>query len=475
MSDDFKERNGINSKSKLHNGLYKILSLRRNNLTEGSIFSNIIYLAFPLMIGAFLQTTQSLIDMFWVGRLGSEALAAVAMGYTVVMIVVPLIFGISIGTISLVSQNIGAKRQRDADEVAAQSIIISIFASIIFAIIGFIFAKDILRILGADRQVILMGSQYLRILFLGGITMFILFLGSATLQGTGDVIIPMLVMILANVLNMILDPIFIFGIIVPRMEVAGAALATVISQSISSIVILYILFKGHSHVRIRLSEFRFKPKIAWNILKIGIPSSLQLFFRTIMRVVLMAFVSVFGTYAVAAYGIGMRLQMVTLMPAFALGTTAATLVGQNLGAGKIKQAKNSALMATGIDLGIMLALGIIFFVFAGNIISIFDKTKEVVAIGSSYFRITALFYSFIAFGIVLNRAMGGAGDTFIPMIITFISLWIILVPLAIILSRCTNLGLEGIWWAIAISSVANGLLILFWFMTGHWKKGRIKR
>jgi putative MATE family efflux protein len=304
--------------------------------------------------------------------------------------------------------------------------------------------------------------------------MFILFLGSATLQGTGDAILPMMVMALANVLNIILDPIFIFGIGVRRMETAGAALATVISQAISCVVILYILFNGHSGVHVRLKEFMFDARTIWGILRIGIPSSLQLFFRTLMGLALMGIVSAFGTYAIAAYGIGMRLQMVTLMPAFALGTSAATLVGQNLGAGKIKQAKKSALIATGIDLGMMLALGILFFIFAPNVVSIFDKTPAVIHIGTNYFRITALFYSFIAFGIVLNRALGGAGDTFVPMLITFVSLWIILIPLAIILSKNTSLGLNGVWWSIAISSTVNGILILFWFLTGHWKKGRIK-
>jgi putative MATE family efflux protein len=463
----------IRSTSRLHNGIKKLLSLRRNNLTEGSIISNIVYLAFPLVVGAIMHIFQSLIDMFWVGRLGSEALAAVAMGYTIVMVVVPLIFGIATGTISLVSQNIGAKRQKEADQVAMQSIIISLASSFILAIIGFVSAEALLRILGADRDVIIMGGQYLRILFLGSITMFILFLGSATLQGTGDVIIPMILMVLANVLNIILDPIFIFGIGIPAMGVAGAALATVISQGISCSIILYILFNGHSHVRVHLNKFGFKPKVAWEILKIGIPSSLQLFFRTIMRVVLMGIVSTFGTYAVAAYGIGMRLQMVTLMPAFALGTSAATLVGQNLGAGKIKQAKRSALAATGIDLIIMLVVGIVFYVFAPNIVSIFDKTPEVISIGTNYFRITALFYSFIAFGVVLNRALGGAGDTLIPMVITFVSLWLILVPLAIILSRYTSFGINGVWFAIVISTIVNGVLILLWFLTGNWKKARI--
>jgi putative MATE family efflux protein len=455
--------------------LKRILSFRKNDLTRGSILKNILYLAFPLMISSSLQTTQSLIDMFWVGKLGSASIAAVAASGTILMVLVPLIFGIGTGTVALVSQNIGAKRQKAADSVAMQSVILSLIGASILAIVGFIYAPDMLRVLGAEPEVVLIGTHYLRILFLGGVTMFLLFLGSSTLQGTGDMIIPMIVMVMANVLNIILDPIFIFGIGFPRMGTSGAALATVISQAVSCSVVLYVLVKGHSHVHLRLNELKVKPKVMARILKIGIPSSLQLFFRMAMGIVLMGIVASFGTYALAAYGIGMRLQMATLMPAFALGTTAAAMVGQNLGAGKVKQAQKSALIATGLDWVIMITLGIIFFVFAGNIISIFDKTKEVILIGTSYFRITALFYSFIAFGLVLNRALGGAGDTFVPMLITFVSLWIVQVPLALILPRYTRLGLNGVWWAIVIAMITNSTLIVFWFFTGRWKKARIAR
>ncbi|MBL7197699.1 MAG: MATE family efflux transporter [Candidatus Omnitrophica bacterium] len=444
--------------------------LKKRDLTQGNILVNIAYLAFPLMLSYTLHTTQSIIDMFWVGRLGSVAIAAVAMSTTVVMVLVTLIFGISTGTVALVSQNIGARQNKQADVVALQSIILSLISSVIIAIIGFLVAERLFQILGAQPEVISVGTGYLRILLLGGAAMFILFVGNALLQGSGDVVIPMIAIIIANVLNIILDPIFIFGIGVPRMGTKGAALASVISQIIACVFILRVLCKGHSHVHIRLKEFRLKLKVMFQILKIGIPSSLQMFFRTLMALVIMSIVASFGTNAVAAYGIGMRLQMVCLMPAFALGATAATLVGQNLGAGKISQARKSALVATGLDLIIMISIGIVLFTFAPKIISIFDKNKEVILIGSRYLRITALFYSFIAFSVVLNRALGGAGDTLVPMLITFVSLWLVQIPLAFILPRFFGLGLNGVWWAVAIAFTVNGLLTLIWFQIGHWKK-----
>ncbi len=453
--------------------ILNFFSARNRDLTQGSILKNIIYLAFPLMVSTALNTTQSLIDMFWVGRLGSAAIAAVAMSGTIIMVVVTIFFGISTGTVALISQNFGAKKFKQVENVALQSVIAGLASSLIITIIGVIFAEKFLRLIGASEEVVLIGAPYLKIIFLGGATMFMLFIGTAILQGVGDTLIPMFLVILANLLNIILDPIFIFGIGVPRMNTNGAAWATVISQAISCLIIFYIFFNGHSQVHIRIKEFKIDFRVIWQIFKIGLPSSLQMFFRSIMGLVMVGLVASFGTFAVAAYGIAMRLQMVTLMPAFALGATAATLLGQNLGAGKVKQATKSALMATYLDLGIMLIAGILFFVFASPVISFFDKTASVVAIGSDYLRITAIFYSFIAFGVVLNRALGGAGDTFMPMLITFICLWLIQIPLAIMWARIPALGLKGIWWSISLSSVVNGLLTLAWFNLGQWKKKKL--
>jgi len=447
--------------------------LKRRDLTKGSILVNIVYLAFPLMFSYALHTTQSIIDMFWVGRLGSVSIAAVAMSATIIMVLLTLIFGISTGAVALIARNIGAGRKTEADTAASQAIVLSFVSSLLIAIIGFICAGYLLKILGASQEVVLEGTAYLKILFLGGVVMFVLFVSNSLLQGSGDVMTSMISISIANILNIILDPIFIFGIGVPRMGTKGAALASVISQAIACVFVLYVLLQGRSRVQVCLRGFCVRLKVMLEILRIGIPSSLQMFFRTIMGLVMMNIVSSFGTNAVAAYGIGMRLQMIWLMPALALGATAATLVGQNLGARKIDQARKSALVATGLDLIIMISVGIIFFTFAPGIISIFDKSKEVILIGSRYLRITALFYSFIAFSVVLNRALGGAGDTFVPMLINFVSMWMIQVPLAFILPRFFGLGLNGVWWAVAVAFTVNGLLTLIWFQIGRWKKRKV--
>ena len=193
-----------------------------------------------------------------------------------------------------------------------------------------------------------------------------------------------------------------------------------------------------------------------------------------MGVVLIGIVASFGTAAVAAYGVGMRLQMVVLMPAFALGGSAATLVGQNLGSGQPGRAKRSAWVATFFDMIVMAFIAVAFFSFAYQFMSVFNKDKNVIVLGIQYLRITTPFYIFIAFGIVLNRALAGAGDTFVPMIITLLTLWGFQVPAAILLSRNTALGVTGVWWAMGLASLLNGLLILGWFETGRWKKRETK-
>jgi len=298
---------------------------------------------------------------------------------------------------------------------------------------------------------------------------FLLFLGNSILRGAGDTVTPMKLMVLANLINIILDPVFIFGLGVPRMNTSGAAVATVISQAISALLVLWMLSNGRYVVHISIHELKIRWQIIKSILKIGLPSSLQMFFRSLMGIVLMGIVAAFGTSAVAAYGVGMRLQMAVLMPAFALGGSAATLVGQNLGAGLTLRAKKCAWAATIFDLIIMGLIAIIFFLLASKIIGLFNKNPGVIFMGTQYLRITTPFYIFIAFGLVLNRALAGAGDTFIPMIITLVSLWGFQIPMALFLSK-TALGLTGVWWAIALAFALNGLLILCWFELGRWKR-----
>ncbi|PIQ89726.1 MAG: hypothetical protein COV72_01605 [Candidatus Omnitrophica bacterium CG11_big_fil_rev_8_21_14_0_20_42_13] len=455
--------------------IHFIKNIFNNNksITHGHILKNVVSLSAPLMIGALLQSTQSLIDMFWVGSLGPASIAAVAMSGIIMMLVFTIVSGIGIGTVSLVSKNMGAANPEGAQLCAYQTLILGSFISLLAAFVGMLFSGKLLTFLGAGEEVVLSGTGYLEILLGGSFTMVLLLLSGYILQGSGDVINPMIFMIIANLFNIVLDPIFIFGIGVKPMHTAGAAVATVCGQGISLFLAMRLFSHCRSKVCLNFRRIKLRLDIMKDMIKVGVPTSLQMFFRSVMSMFIINIIAGFGTAAVAAFGIVMRIHINALMPAFALGGAAATLMGQNLGAGNISRAKKSVWTATIMDMGIMFVAGIIFYSFSRQIIGIFTNAPEVISAGSEFMRISAFFYVFIAFGVVLNRALGGAGDTVVPMLITFISLWGYLVPAAHWVAKYTGFGLTGIWWVMATSYALNGLLTLIWFEIGRWKKARI--
>ncbi|MFH1781856.1 MAG: MATE family efflux transporter, partial [Patescibacteria group bacterium] len=335
------------------------------------------------------------------------------------------------------------------------------------------FAPYMLRILGADPGVVAIGEGYLRIISLGMVPFFFMFVFMAILQGAGDSFTPNIVYVISTILNIILDPIMIFGIGMPAMGVPGAALATVIAEIVAVVIGLEILLKGRSHIHIKLHHFIPDYSYIWRIIKIGIPATAQMSLRSLMMVVFMGIVASFGTYAIAAYGVGMRLFMLTLVPGFALANAAAALVGQNLGANKPERAAASAWSAVFYYFIFSLVLTVLGYIFAPNLIRIFNNNPIVVDIGTQYIRIYVFGMLFAPFALILGRAMGGAGDTLSPLIITFIALWIIQIPVAVILSRMPAFGLNGIWIAMVFGSFVLAIISVFWFNMGKWKLKKV--
>ncbi|MCK9554879.1 MATE family efflux transporter [bacterium] len=452
---------------------FKNVSLKRD-LTNGNIAGHIWFLSLPIIVTNLLQTLFNLVDMFWVGKLGPDAIAAVAMSGTILMIVMFFMIGIGAGTTALISRFIGAKENAQADNTAMQSITMSFFISVIMSAAGYFYSPWLLEILGASSEVVMCGTGYLQIIFASIFIMFFLFLISAIFQGAGDVKTPMLLLAFSTLINIILDPLLIFGIgPFPEMGINGAAWATVISRAIGSIIALEILLKGRSLIHVRLSEYRLDLDIMWRIFKIGISSSAQMSFRSMMNLAIMALVASFGTFAVVAYGIGTRLEMIVIMPGFGFAGAAATLVGQNLGAQNSSRAEKSGWVATSYYAVFMVAMTLIFLAFAPFLVSIFNNNSEVVRLGTTYLRIMAFSFIFTAVGMTLNRSIIGAGDTFPAMVNTFIGLWVVLIPLALYLSKHTSLGLNGIWLAMLISSAVLALLNTIYFKSGKWKLKKV--
>ncbi len=431
-------------------------------------------LAGPMFISTTLQNAQSIIDLFWVGRLGSDAVAALAMGGTLLMMLFPVVMGLSTGTVALVSRLIGAGQRTEAAEVGGQSLIVALVCGLLLGVAGWFASEGLCRLLGGSDEVVRLGADYMGISFLGSFTVFVLFIGNSILQASGNTMVPMMAMLLANLLNLILDPIFIFGLLgVPGMGVRGAALATVLAQAVAAGLVLRVLVSGSAGIRIHTHHWRPRMDIVRRLMLIGIPSSGQMLSRSLMSAVLMRVVAGFGTVVVAAYGIGMRFHMLMLMPGFVLGNAAATMVGQNLGAGRPDRAERVAWLAAWMDAAIMLGSAVILMVWAAPLMGLFDASPDVVAMGVRYLRVVSLFYIPAAFSIVLGRALQGAGDTLSPMVTTILGLWGLQVPLAIILPRYFTPATDGIWWSVAVAMTANGLMVAFWFQQGKWKHKRV--
>ena len=441
---------------------------RSRDLTEGSIVRNIWHLSWPIMIGNLLQNAFNIVDMIFVGRLGPSAIAAVGMSGIILGILFVAIFGIHMGTVALVARAIGAKRKSEAENVAMQSLILGLFCYVAIAVIGHPLAPYILEMLGASEDVIPQGVGYMRVMFLGSFTMILSITLASVLRAAGDAITPLIILAVSTVVNICLDPLLIFGYWgLPELGVAGSAVATVIARGVGVGIFLWIFHRGRAIVHLDIAKAKIDFPTMQRIVRIGVFSSIQAILRNVSGLILTRLVAIYGTYAVAAYVVGMRLQMIVLMPGFGFATAVATLVGQNLGAEKPQRAARTAWITVALGAGIMVFLGIVYIAFSRSIIGVFNDHPEVMKTGVVYLRIIASTFGFIGLAIILGRALNGAGDTVSPMVMTAIGLLGFRIGLSLILAQ--KMALMGIWFGIASSSIIQGLMVGFWFSTGRWK------
>ncbi|RKY88226.1 MATE family efflux transporter [candidate division KSB1 bacterium] len=442
-------------------------------MTEGSIAKNIWYLALPMMVGNVLQDLFNIVDMIFVGKLGPAAIAAVSMSGILLMLVMTVAIGISTGTVALVARHFGAKQQEQAENVAIQAVFVGILSSVVLGVLGYVLAAPVLRLLGAGKDVVPLGTSYIQITSVGAITIFLGISLNSALRGAGDAVTPMKILVLSTVLNIGLDPLLIFGIWkFPRLGVAGSALATVISRGVGLLLLLRVFLNGHSLLHLKWRRIRVDIKVIKRMIKIGVFGSLQMLIRNISALILIRIVAIYGTSAVAAYGIGMRLRMMVMMPGMGLANASATLVGQNLGAKQPKRAGKSAWLTTGFYEVFMVSVGVLFIIFAKDLIRIFNTDPQVIQLGTTYLRFLAPTFVFMALSIVLGRAMNGAGDTFSPMNITAVSFLGFRLPLAYVFAQVLKLATTGIWAGIAVSNVVQGSAMAWWFKKGKWKSNQ---
>ncbi|TEU10993.1 MAG: MATE family efflux transporter [Anaerolineales bacterium] len=446
----------------------------KRDLTTGNIHRNIWTLAVPMILEMATLSVTQIVDTYWVGKLGSAALAAVTISMTLRWVINSLSNGLGIGGMAVVARRIGARDRAQADHATWQAILLAAFVSLVLGAVGILLAEPALRVLGADAEVLAMGVSFLRIVFGGLFTLVLVFVINSLLRGAGEAGLALAVLVLSQGLTVVLEPLLIFGWgPFPALGVDGSAWAGVLGFGAGALFQIAILLSGRARIAIHLHNLWPDLPLMWRIVKIALPSTIQMTLRSTSRLIILAIVGLYGTLAMAGFGVANRILLVALIPGFGLGNAAATLVGQNLGAVQPQRAERSAWWVTAYNASMLAAFAVVFFTFARPLVAFFDPTPEVADLGAEYLRIVAPSLILSAVGVVLARAFDGAGNTVPAMFVNLLTLWGMEAPLSYGLAQGTALGITGVWVGRALANLANGLLFAFWFRLGRWKRKEV--
>lgn len=455
----------------------KSIKGEKNNLIEGSILKSLITLSAPIIFANILQTAYQLTDTFWVGRLGAAAVAAVSISFPIIFFIVSLGGGLTMAGAIMVSQYKGKEDQETINHITSQTLLMVVIISAILAAIGYFSSSFFVNLMGTETAVFLSAVAYIKISFIGMIFIFTYMVFQSLMRGVGDVKTPMYIVFGTVLLNLLLDPLFIFGYgFIPAMGVAGAAAATIGTQGLAAIIGIGLLLKGKYQIQLRLNDLKPDYSLIKKIFKIGFPASIEQSTRALGMVVMTFLVAAFGTLALAAYGIGSRILMFVIIPALGLSMATSTLAGQNIGAGKIKRAEKITKLSALIGFIVLTIIGIIIFLFAKQIVAVFiPGDLKTIQAGALFIRIMALSFGFIGIQMSLNGLFRGSGNTMISMALSIISLWILRVPLAYLLSTRAHLAEVGIWIAFPAANIIAAAIAIIWFAKGTWKQKNITK
>lgn len=438
--------------------------------TSGSIKKAIFYLSVPMVLEMLMESLFAVVDIFFVGKIGIHAVATVGLTESVLTILYSVGIGLSMAGTAMVSRRIGEGKFRQAGDAAFQVILIGILISIAIGLLGFFYAKDLLRLMGGETDVIDQGFKYTRIIFGGNISVMLLFLINGIFRGAGNAAIAMRTLWLANGINIVLDPLLIFGLgPIPAMGLEGAAIATTIGRSVGVLYQVYHLVGGDRKLAIRRINLIVRWKTISRIFQLSAGGMGQFLIESASWIFLMRVVSMSGSVALAGYTIAIRVMIFTLLPAFGMSNAAATLVGQNLGASQAGRAEDSVWLTARYAATFLGICGIIFVAGGGKFIGIFNADLEVIRIGGNALAIMCLGYVFFAYGMVMTQSFNGAGDTRTPLVINIFVLWIVQVPLAYFLSIYLKMGANGVFTAVAISHSLHAVVAVLVFRRGKWK------
>jgi putative MATE family efflux protein len=441
------------------------------DLTAAPLNRALVMLAVPMILEMIMESIFAMVDVFWVAHLGAQAVATVGLTESMMMIVYSLALGVSIGTMALVARRIGEKDADAAARTAVQGIWVGSALALAIGVAGVVFAPELLALMGADAEVIRTGSNFTRVMLGGNVTVFLLFLINSVFRGAGDAAQAMRVLWLGNLLNIVLGPIFIFGIgPIPALGVTGAAVATTSGRGIAVLYQLLVLSRGTGKLKVRRQHVQLRPELMGAVLKLSTSATVQMLISMTSYIGVMRILSSFGSAPLAGYTIGFRIFMFAILPAFGLANAAATLVGQNLGAKRPERAEEAVWRASRVSAAFLCTIGVGFMLFAPWLVSLFTQDVEVAGYAVRYLRIVSLGFPFYAFGMVVSQSFNGAGDTRTPTIINLLVFWALQIPLAWLLSHHTSLGPQGVFATLAISFSVFAVVSVLAFRRGNWKR-----
>ena len=444
------------------------------DFTEGSISRAVFLLATPMVLEMFMESLFAIVDVFWVTRLGANAVATVGLTESMMTLVFSVAMGVSMSTTAMVARRVGEKDARGAATAAVQAIVLGIGIAIFMGMPGYWLAPYLLEWMGAPPDLVNMGHRYTAVVLGGSISVVLLFLNNAIFRGAGDAAIAMRVLWASNLINIFLDPCLIFGWgPFPEMGVTGAGVATVIGRSCGVLYQLWILASRHSRIGITARDLRIVPEVIASLVRVSTTGVLQFAIAHTSWIILVRIISMFGSVAVAGYTIGIRIFIFAILPSWGLSGAAATMVGQNLGAHKPERAERAVYLTGMYNMIILGVVGAVFLTIPDSLVRLFTSDAAVAGYAVACLRIISYGNLAYAFGMAMVQAFNGAGDTVTPTLINVVGFWLCEIPLAWLLAMQYGMGVNGVFTSIPISEALITVMGLVMFRRGAWKKRQI--
>ncbi len=444
------------------------------DFTTGGIDKAIFLLAVPMVLEMLLEAFFAIIDIFFVNKIGSEAASTVGLTEAALSILYSVAWGLAMGIMALVARRIGEKNTQAAAEVAAQGILIAVFFSVLISIAGIFFSKEILFFMGGSEKLVHENYRFTQIMLTGNIVIMLLFVNNSIFRGAGDAAIAMKALLIANAINIVLDPLLIFGVgPFPKMGVLGAAVATTTGRATGVLYQLYHLSKKGNIIQLTIKQFAIKAGIIKNILATSFGGMLQFIIGSCSWIFLARIIAESGESVTAGYVTAIRICVFTILPAWGLANAAATLVGQNLGAGHPERAEKSVWRTAFITLLFFAIVAIIFFFFGEMLMRFFTDDAVAVKAGTLCLKSLAVSYVFFAYGMIISQAFNGAGDTVTPTIINLFVFWMLQIPMAYLMAKYLKMGPLGVYIAIGVAETVLAAVAIVIFKKGRWKLKKV--